>query len=194
MSSISAWPTPWAMPPWTWPFESSGLITVPTSSTTRIAQRSSTVAGVVVDLDLADMAAIGEVSRVGGRKCRVVEQARLDARRQAARNEASLRDLLDRSSRGRCRRRRRRRRRNSTSASRRFEQMGGDLLALGDDLVRRRRSRPSRRARPSASRRCRCPKATLSVSPCDADDRSGSRPSWSREDLLVDRSRGPGPA
>src|SRR2546423_14384546 len=30
--SISAWPTPWATPPWIWPLSVSGLITVPTSS------------------------------------------------------------------------------------------------------------------------------------------------------------------
>src|SRR6202171_2342773 len=37
MSSISAWPAPCATPPWICPFASSGLITVPTWSTTGLA-------------------------------------------------------------------------------------------------------------------------------------------------------------
>jgi hypothetical protein len=32
MSSISTWPTPWAMPPQIWPSSNSAFMTVPTSS------------------------------------------------------------------------------------------------------------------------------------------------------------------
>ena len=47
-------------PPWIWPSSVSWLMTVPTSSTDEIAQHLDR-AGLGIDLDLADMAAIGKV-------------------------------------------------------------------------------------------------------------------------------------
>jgi hypothetical protein len=60
--SSSAWPTPCAMPPCTWPSTIIGLTTLPKSST---AVHDRGLAGVGVDLDLADVGAGGKVKLVG---------------------------------------------------------------------------------------------------------------------------------
>ena len=133
--SSSAWPMPCATPPCTWPSTIIGLITRPTSST---ATKFTTCVTPVsrIDLDLADVAAARE-----GEVLRVVERGFLQARLQlldrvVVRDVGGERDLgqrlrlvgagdgefavleLDVVDRG-------------------FHQVGGDFLALGDDLVHR---------------------------------------------------------
>src|SRR5580692_10606295 len=52
---------PWTTPPWLWPSTSIGLMTVPKSPT--IVYFDVDDAGVGIDLDLADMRAVGEGRR-----------------------------------------------------------------------------------------------------------------------------------
>ncbi len=117
-----------------WPFTSIGLMTVPTSSTTAVADHFGR-AGVRIDLDLADMRAVREVAarRLVGRG---LVEAGLHALRQLVELERRLRHLVDAEA--------------AVGAGDGeaavlelhvglggLQHMGGELLALGDDLFAR---------------------------------------------------------
>ena len=77
---MSAWPTPCATPPWIWPLSVTGLITVPDVVDDHVAHDRDG-AGIGVDLDLADVAAVGPRGLLGRERSRLVETR---ARRRAA--------------------------------------------------------------------------------------------------------------
>ena len=134
-SSSSAWPMPWATPPCTWPSTIIGLMTRPTSSTA-VKATTCVTAGLGVDLDLADVAAagIGEVLGVveGG-----LLQAGLEARSGSCAGRRRRGRSRPASSSGRCRPRGRLPSVELDVGLARLQQVGGDLAALGDDLVGR---------------------------------------------------------
>ena len=147
---------PVAMPPCTWPSASSGLMSVPASST-RDEPLELDLPGLDVDLDDGDVGAERE------RRRRLELVLRLQLAEPARRRRRARRAPPTRatgsasrrrgSGRGRCRARRRPR---SPRGSR-----PTSCFALLDDRRRRRLWRPCRRSAATSSRTCRCPAAIV---------------------------------